>query len=223
MIKVEVVACSVEDALAAERAGAHRLEVCARFDQGGITPALDVVNCITEACKLPLVVMLRPRPGDFCYSEAEILECESLLTGLAPEMGIVFGALKPDGTVDEDTCCRVMKLAGKRDMVFHRAFDSVSDPFRALETIIDLGFKRLLTSGGKATALEGAETIKRLIEQADGRIEILPGGGVRAGNVKEVVFETGADQVHLGPFVETSDLGLKLDEIAVSEVVSLVR
>jgi copper homeostasis protein len=143
--------------------------------------------------------MLRPRPGGFCYSESEFeamqRDCELFLQHGAA--GVVYGILRDDGSVDVERCRRLRNAAGGATAVFHRAFDVTPDPLRALDELIELGFTRVLTSGQKPTAIDGAELIRQMIDHARGRIEILPGAGVRPNNCAALVAQTGCSQVHL--------------------------
>ena len=195
VMTLEIVAQSLDDALAAERTGADRLELVSALSLGGLTPSLGTLETVVASCGLPVVAMLRPRSGGFGYSEGEIAAMERdgerfLEAGAG---GLVFGVLDGRGVAPQNA--RLVRLGG--EAVFHRAFDALPDPLEALERIVDLGFRRILTSGGPGTAVEGAETIRRLIERADGRIEILPGGGVRPENVAALVARTGTTGIHL--------------------------
>lgn len=197
-ILLEVCIASVDDAVIAAGAGADRLELNAALELGGLTPSLGTLIAVKEAVDLPVLVMLRPRPGGFCYSTADVDVMQRDLD-LALEHGadgVVFGLLTEDGRVDAERCARLLARCGDRPAVFHRAFDVTPDPAEALETLIDLGFARVLTSGQEASAYNGAACIRRLIEQAAGRIEILPGGGINAFTVADVVARTGCTQVH---------------------------
>lgn len=192
---IEIVAQSLDDALAAERAGADRLELVSALSLGGLMPSVGTLEAVVQACPLPVVAMVRPRSGGFGYSEGELaaMERDGERFLEAGARGLVFGVLDQGGVAKANE--RLVRLGG--EAVFHRAFDALPDPLDALERLIDLGFRRVLTSGGRGTAMDGAETIQRLIERADGRIEILPGGGVRPENVAQLVARTGATQVHL--------------------------
>lgn len=202
-IRIEVAVASVEDAQTAEAAGADRLELCSALELGGVTPSLGTFLAIKEAVSLPLVTMLRPRAGGFVYSEADVRTMERdaeffLSRGAA---GIVFGFLTGERMIDVARAARLVRLAGGKETVFHRAFDLTSDPIAALDSLIGLGVTRVLTSGQAADAPAGAELIGRLIERAAGRIEILPGGGITPENAAMLVARTGAKQVH-GSFSE---------------------
>ena len=193
---LEIVAQSSDDARAAAHAGADRLELVSALSLGGLTPSLGTLEAVLASCDLPVAAMLRPRSGGFAYSTGELdaMERDAARFLEAGAKGLVFGVLDEDG-VDVKANARLVRAGGKA--VFHRAFDALPDPLDALERLIDLGFRRVLTSGGRGTALEGADTIRRLIERADGRIEILPGGGVRPAIAREIVARTGASALHL--------------------------
>ena len=194
---LEIVAQSSDDALAAERAGADRLELVSALSLGGLTSSFGALEETLSACDLPVVAMLRPRSGGFAYGSGElaamIRDGERFLA--AGAQGLVFGVLNPEGKIDAKTNARLVKLGG--EAVFHRAFDLLSNSWEALERLIDLGFQRVLTSGGPGAACDNLDALAHLVERADGRIEILAGGGIRAANVREIVERTGVGQVHL--------------------------
>jgi copper homeostasis protein len=170
---------------------------------GGLTPSLGTLAAVKAVSNVPVMCMIRPRECGMAYTAAEItvMERDAALALEAGADGLVFGFLTPDGDVDVPECRAFLRhcsrIAPGRQWVFHRAFDVVRDPETALEQLIDLGITRVLTSGQAANAVEGLDLIRRLVEQSDGRIEVLPGGGIRPDNVERVVRETGADQVHL--------------------------
>lgn len=197
-VTLELCIESADDADTAEFAGAHRVELNSALVLGGLTPSPGLVAATQAVCKLPIVAMLRPRRAGFCYSPREFEAMLNDLIWLLEEnvAGVAFGFLTESGEINVELCRLLMKWFGRRDAVFHRAFDVVPDPFAALEILIDLGFKRILTSGQQPTALEGAPLIRDLIERAAGRIEILPAGGITADTVLQVIEQTGCDQVH---------------------------
>jgi copper homeostasis protein len=198
-IVVEICCENLADAVAAEAAGADRLELAQALELGGLTPSPGLALVVGARVTMPFVAMVRPRGGDFVHADGEInvMERDAVLLLEAGASGIVFGCLTEDGRIAERACARLIAAAGDAETVFHRAFDRVKDPLDALETLIALGVSRVLTSGGAKTALEGADRIRALVERADGRIEILPGGGIREENVEQVVRRTGCTQVHL--------------------------
>lgn len=197
-ILLEIIATSADDCVTIQQAGADRIELCSALALGGLTPSAALVQRARATTHLPLMMMLRPREGGFCYSAAEFAQMAlDLKFGLAAGVdGFVFGCLNADGTIDQRRTTHLVKLAAGRQTVFHRAFDVTPDPSVALETLIALGVTRVLTSGRQSTAWEGADLIRQLVAQAAGRIEILPGGGIRAAQVAALVQRTGATQVH---------------------------
>ena len=197
-ILLEIIATSADDCAAIQQAGADRIELCSALALGGLTPSAALVQRARAITSLPIMMMLRPREGGFCYSAAEFAQMAlDLKFGLAAGVdGFVFGCLHADGAVDERRTAHLVKLAAGRQTVFHRAFDVTPDPFAALETLTALGVTRILTSGQRPTAWEGADLIQQLVARAAGRIEILPGSGVRADHVAALVQRTGVAQVH---------------------------
>ena len=190
---------SVDDALAAERGGADRLELNAALGLGGLTPSLGTLIEVKQMTRLPVVVMIRPRPGGFAYSPADlrVMERDADLCLEHDAEGLAFGFLENDGRVDETLCRAFLSRIPKgRETVFHRAFDVTPDPFEALETLIGMGVTRIMTSGQEESAYAGSELIRRLVERAAGRIEILPAGGINRFTMQDVLDRTGCDQVH---------------------------
>jgi copper homeostasis protein len=199
-VLLEVAAGSVEDALAAQAGGADRLELNTALALGGLTPSPGLLMGVRQAVALPLFVMVRPRPGGFAYGEADfgVLERDLDFALAHGADGVVLGVLGEDGTVDGGRCARLVRRAAGRPVVFHRAFDVTPDPFAALEQLIDLGVRRVMTSGQEPTAARGAALIAALLRRAAGRIEVLPAGGINASTAAEVLARTGCDQVHAG-------------------------
>ena len=202
-ITIEAVVETIDDAEAATRGGADRLELCAALDLGGLTPTLGTLHEVRAATRLPVVVMIRPRGGDFVYDERELRVMARDLEAFLPHQpaGFVLGVLDESGRVHEAACKLLLKLAAGVPVVFHRAFDRTPDPLAALETCVELGFARVLTSGREATGLAGSPAIRKLRDAAAGRIEILPCGRLDAKNGREVLQVTGCTQLH-GSFAE---------------------
>ncbi|RFU39574.1 copper homeostasis protein CutC [Actinomadura logoneensis] len=195
----EICIDSVEGAIAAERAGADRVELCAALFDGGLTPTLGTVRAALAAVSsIRVHVIIRPRGGDFIFDEHEIaaMEHDVVAAREAGAHGVVIGALTPEGEIDRPVTERLMKAAGGLSVTFHRAFDMAADPFAALDTLIDLGVDRVLTSGQDSSALEGAPLIAELVRRAGDRIVVMPGGGITPRNVARVVAETGAREIH---------------------------
>lgn len=181
---------------AAIAGGADRIELCAALALGGLTPAPGLI-AQAAASSVPVFAMIRPRPGGFAYSPEELkaAEVDVRATRNAGLTGIVFGATHPDGRLNCDAIKRIRDAAGDLPMVLHRAFDLSPDLAEGLETAIELGFCRVLTSGGCPSALEGAANIAALVRQSSGRIAILPGGGVSHENAA-ALLDTGVTELH---------------------------
>ncbi len=197
--KLEVCLDSVESAIVAERAGAARVELCDNLFGGGTTPGPGTIITTRKSVQLGLQVIIRPRPGDFCYTD---LEFDSMVEDIKfcknqGVDGVVIGILRPDGRVDMERSAKLVELAHPMNVTFHRAFDVTVDPFQALEDIIAIGCTRILTSGQEETVLEGAPLIKELVTRAKDRIIILPGGGITERKLKRIIAETGASEYHI--------------------------
>jgi copper homeostasis protein len=195
---LEVCMSSVEDARAAEEGGADRLELNSALSLGGLTPSLGTLIEVRAVTRLPLIVMTRPRSGGFCYTESEyrIMRLDIDLALEHGADGIAFGVLTASGEVDREPTRAIVRQIGDKDAVFHRAFDVTPDPAAALETLVDLGVRRVLTSGQEPSAIQGASLIRSLIQQSARRIEILPAAGIKPDNVAGLIAATGCDQVH---------------------------
>ena len=206
-VLLEVCCGSLDDAIEAERGGADRVELCSCLFLGGLTPSIGSVIEAKRRLKIPVIVMLRPRGGGFCYTEAEFaaMQCDARMALAEAADGIVFGVLNSDGTVDRDRNRILCEIAGDKEAVFHRAIDVVPDPFDALEQLIELGFTRLLTSGQQPYVPEGLDVIRKLIERAGDRITVMPGGGIRPPFVPEVVARTGCSQIHIAAWKSQHD------------------
>jgi copper homeostasis protein len=199
-ILLEVCANSVQSAIAAQKGGANRIELCDNLHEGGTTPSFGQIKVTLKHLTIPVHVLLRPRTGDFLYTDHEFEVIKNDLEVCA-QLGchaVVTGLLNADGTVDKPRCAELVQMAKQAGLktTFHRAFDLSADMFQALEEIIELGFDCILTSGGKTTAIEGASKIAHLIQKAAGRICIMPGGGVNENNVADMVHYTGATEIH---------------------------
>jgi copper homeostasis protein len=204
---LEICCGSIDDALQAQEGGAQRVELCSALFLGGLTPSIGTMQYARQQLKIPIMAMVRPRAGGFCYTDAEFATMErdaaALLANGAD--GIVFGILNEDGNIDLPRTRRMVALAGDKQSVFHRAFDVTPDPFHAVDELAALGITRILTSGQQDTVPEGADLIRRLIEHAGDRIEILPGGGIKPYNIADVIARTGCTQVHLTAFKTLTD------------------
>jgi copper homeostasis protein len=204
---IEALAGSAEDCVAAERAGADRVELNAALPFGGLTPTPGTLAVARRACSLPLVAMLRPRPAGFAYSSLELatMEADGRALIAAGAAGLAFGILDEDGRVDSARCERLMAaVPGCSEWVFHRAFDLTPEPFDALERLIDLGIRRVLTKGQANSFEEGEALLLALRARAAGRIEILV-PGVRPHNARRIVREDGFGDIHIGRFAKRVD------------------
>ncbi len=207
-ILLEICCGSIDDAIQAEKGGADRVELCSALFLGGLTPSIGTIQEAKRRLKIPVIAMVRPRAGGFCYTDAEFatMERDAAAAIDAGAEGVVFGILKEDGRVDQRRSARIRRIIGKRQAVFHRAFDVTPDPFKALEQLIDLGITRVLTSGQKDSAPEGVELIAKLVERAAKRIEILPGGGgIRPYNMNDIVRRTRCRQIHMTAWGKVDD------------------
>ncbi|MGH0136633.1 UNVERIFIED_CONTAM: hypothetical protein FKN15_070040 [Acipenser sinensis] len=195
---MEVCVDSVESAINAERGGACRIELCSSLLEGGITPSIGLLQVVKQHVQIPVFAMIRPRGGDFLYSdrEVEVMKRDIHLCKSHGADGVVLGALSEDGSVDTELCVELLAASRPLPVTFHRAFDMVRDPVVAMETLIALGFERVLTSGGDSSALEGLPLIKRLVEQAKGRIIVVPGGGITERNLQRILEGSGAQEFH---------------------------
>jgi copper homeostasis protein len=198
-ITLEICVDSVEGALAAEAGGAQRVELCDNLLEGGTTPSAGMIALTRQQIHIGLQVIIRPRGGDFYYSDLEfaVMQYDVNQAKQLGADGVVIGLLNPDGTVDKARTAALIDLARPLNVTFHRAFDMAVDPHQALEELIDLGVERVLTSGQESSALEGLDLISALVQQAEGRIIVVPGGGVNERNIHKIVRQSGVQEIHL--------------------------
>ena len=196
---VEVCVDSVESAEAAQQGGADRVELCAALLEGGVTPSAGAMEAARERLRIGIQMMVRPRGGDFLYSDAEfeVMTGDAYVAPRAGAAGVVFGLLDREGAVDAERTSRLIARARPLSVTFHRAFDMARDPFEALETLVALGVDRLLTSGQEASAWDGVDLLRDLVRAAAGRIVVMPGGGIHERNIDRIVAETGAREIHV--------------------------
>ena len=197
-IKAEVVVYNVESAFKAQEGGADRIELCDNPADGGTTPSAGTIEVIRANVTMDVMVMLRPRGGDFCYSSYEYHAMKRDLYAIQKISvdGFVFGILNSDCTIDKKRCKELVEKARPLKVTCHRAFDMTRDPFEALEDCIEAGFTRILTSGQKPNAYEGRDLIRQLVERANGRISIMAGSGVNEKTVAEIVSQTNVHEIH---------------------------
>ena len=197
-MEIEICCGSIQSAANAKAGGAVRVELCQGLIEVGTTPSYSTIEYAVKELGLQVFVLVRPRGGDFCYNELEIktMDEDVEFCKRAGVAGIVVGFLHPDGSIDTELTRRFVKLAAPLPVTFHRAFDRCPEPLKALEQIIDCGCARILTSGCKPTAMEGADMLKQLVQQANGRIKILAGSGITPENAAALKQQTGVPEIH---------------------------
>jgi copper homeostasis protein len=194
---LEIAAGSLASAQAAQEGGADRIELCGSLGEGGITPSYGVVATTRDHVRVPIYVLIRPRAGDFLYGDDEfdVMQRDIETCARLGCDGVVMGALTAEGAIDP-RCHGLVAAAGKLGVTFHRAFDASADLLRSLEDIVALGCERILTSGGRANAMQGADLIAGLQRHAAGRITIMAGAGIRSGNIVDIARRTGVCEFH---------------------------
>ena len=199
-ILIEAAVESAEAAIAAERAGAHRIELCANLTEGGTTPSAGTIGAALSRVGVPIFVMIRPRGGDFLYSAMEhaVMMRDIATARTLGAHGVVVGVLTADGEVDVERTRALVEAARPLPVTFHRAFDLASDFNAALEALVASGVRRVLTSGGAPRAADAISRIAALVERAGDRLTVMPGGGISAANALQILAETGAREIHVG-------------------------
>lgn len=195
---LEIAVFNIDSAMAAAQAGADRLELCENPQDGGTTPSYGFMKTVRELVSIPIFPIIRPHGGDFLYSDAAFRVMQKDIA-LAKELGfegVVLGLLKSDGSIDADRTAQLVQQAYPMEVTFHRAFDRAINPLEALETIIQTGCSRILTSGQQPNAFDAKDLIQQLVQQAADRIIIMPGSGVRASNIQALANFTGAQELH---------------------------
>lgn len=200
-VLIEVCCGSIDDGLEAQRAGANRIELNSSLFLGGLTPSVGEIIQSKKILDIPVMVMIRPRSGGFCYtdSEFEVMKADVKEAINHGADGIVFGILKDDGTIDEERSAEIVELAGSKDVVFHRAFDVTPNPFKAIDTLVNLGIKRILTKGQANSLEEGMSLIKNLIEYSKGKLEIMP-SGCKTHNIDWAIKELNCNEIHIASY-----------------------
>ena len=194
---LEICAANIQSAINAEKAGAHRIELCSELAVGGITPSFGILKAVLEAVSLPVFVLIRPRSGNFIYTENEfeVMKADILQSKSMGCAGIVSGVLNDDNSIDIERTKELVEVSTPLPFTFHRAFDWVTNPVEAINQLAEIGVNRILTSGQQAKAEDGLRLLVQLKEQANNRILILPGGGITANNVK-LFKQNGFSEIH---------------------------
>jgi copper homeostasis protein len=197
-MKLEIIGFNIDSCIKAQQAGANRIELCDNPAEGGTTPSYGFINAARKKLSIELYIMIRPRGGDFLYSDEEfdIMKADITLCKQAGCDGIVTGILNADGTIDKKRNSALVDYAYPLGLTFHRAFDRAKDPFQSLEDIIEIGCERILTSGQQKKATEGIPLIKNLVQRSGERIIIMPGSGVNTENIIHIAETTGATEFH---------------------------
>ncbi len=210
---VEICTPTYQSAINAQKGGADCIELCENLSIGGVTPKRELIRKVKNALYIPQNILIRPRGGDFIYSEEEfnqmlldIEDCKSIGCN-----GIVSGVLNPDNTIDINRTRQLIEQSKPKSFTFHKAFDDTSDPIKALMTLMELGVKRILTSGQAPTAIEGLKVLKKIHKKANGKVTILVGGGIRSDNVFEFGL-AGFDEIHSSA-IENSEQHSNLEQI----------
>ncbi len=213
---LEIACFNLQSCLIAQKAGAQRIELCENYKAGGITPPEKLIAEVREQIQIDLFVMIRPRKGNFFYTNAEFEQMKKQILFCKENKcnGLVFGILTSENKVDSLRCKELIELAKPLPSTFHRAFDEIQDSEKALEEIIYCGFKRILTSGKQKNALEGSSFITNLVQKANNRIQIVPGGGIRSGNISGLK-KTGANEFHSAAITGSNETA---DEVEIKNI-----
>jgi copper homeostasis protein len=205
--KLEIACFNLQSAIIAQENGADRVELCANMNEGGTTPDFEMTKAAREALSIDLNVMIRPRGGDFVYSDAEFQQMKAEIEQLKKLSvdGFVFGILKSDNSFNEEQNSELVALASPTPCTFHRAFDTIKNRFESLESVIECGFKTILTSGLETNVVEGIDVLAELVEKANNRIVIMPGGGLRSTNVGLLQEKTKAVFYHSSAIVDSGE------------------
>ena len=206
--QLEIACFNLESAIIAQKNGADRVELCASMKEGGITPDYELTKTVRKKIAIDLNVMIRPRGGDFIYSDFEFEQMKSeILTFKKLQVdGFVFGILKEDGNVNELQNAELVALANPLPCTFHRAFDGIKNKLKALESLIECDFKTILTSGQETNVVDGIDVLARLVEKANNRIVIMPGGGLRSSNIELLKEKTKAVFYHSSAIIDVGEI-----------------
>ena len=213
MAKLEIACFNLESTLIAQENSADRVELCAEMNIGGITPSLELIKEAREKLNIDLYVMIRPRGGNFVYSEEEFETMKNQISEIKKLNinGFVFGILNSDNTINKDQNKELVELAKPFPCTFHRAFDAVVNPFEALEELIECGFQTILTSGNAPNVNEGINQLEMLVQKANNRINIMPGGSLRSSNIQEIKQKTKANFFHSSAITDETEIASPIE------------
>ena len=216
---LEIACFNLQSCLIAQQTGANRIELCENYSVGGITPSEKLITEARTKTQIDLFVMIRPREGNFIYtaSEFELMKKQIQFCKQNNCNGVVFGILTNENKFDKIRCTELVEIAKPMPCTFHRAYDEIENSEQALEEIIECGFSRILTSGKQKTAIEGISLLKDLVKKANGRIIIIPGGGIRSSNITELINTTDANEFHSAALTNTSSI---TDEVEIRKLLS---
>ncbi len=216
---LEIACFNLESCLIAQKAGANRIELCENYSLGGITPSEKLITEARKQIHIDLFVMIRPREGDFFYSDSEfeLMKKQIMFCKEKNCNGVVFGILTKENKIDVGRCKELVELAKPMSSTFHRAFDEIENSEQALDDCIECDFLRILSSGKEKTAIEGATLLQSLIILSNKRITILPGGGIRSSNISQLINTTGADEFHSAAITNTGEI---TDEVEIKKLLS---
>lgn len=206
--KLEIACFNLESAIIAQENGADRVELCANIKEGGTTPDFEISKVVRDVLSIDLNVMIRPRGGNFVYSDIEFEQMKSEITAFKKLKvdGFVFGILKEDNSINIQQNKELVILANPFPCTFHRAFDVVKDVNQSLESLIECGFKTILTSGQEENVVEGIDVLAELVEKANNRITIMPGGGLRSSNIILLKEGTNASFYHSSAITDSDEI-----------------
>lgn len=210
---LEIACFNLQSCLTAQKAGANRIELCENYSEGGISPSENLILEARQKLQIDLFVMIRPRGGNFVYTDVEFEQMKKQILFCKENKcaGLVFGVLNSENKVDKKKCKELVDLAKPLPCTFHRAFDEIENAEQALEEIINCGFKKILTSGKQKTAIEGADLILKLSKLANGRINIIAGGGIRSSNIRELIKKTGVKEFHSAAIMNNDSVASEIE------------
>jgi copper homeostasis protein len=218
---LEICAFNIESCIIAEKTGARRIELCTNRNEGGTTPSVELIWAVKEKLSIPVYPIIRPRGGDFLYTDAEfsqMLHSIQICKELGCE-GIATGVHLKNGEIDKPRFAKLVEAAYPMRVTCHRVFDRTPNPFKALEALVEIGCERILTSGQASSAIDAITLLSQLIQAADNNIIIMPGGGLRSSNIQQLIAETGAKEYHTSAIIGSTE---KIDEHELKKILEII-